>query len=103
MGSYTTTSGGGGAIYKDGVVVSEQLSGAESVTVPSDKTWVVDIAAFCTDGSNDKPVKINGSAVQKLNNGRNFDVNTEFRTVLNGGDTVEAPQNGGAQVGGWSV
>jgi hypothetical protein len=81
----------------DNGVISVQIGGAESVTVPTGETWKVNIAAGI-----DAEVSINGMVV-KSNNGGSDD-QTAHDTVVTEGDTIEESGGyDGVHIGGFKI
>jgi hypothetical protein len=97
--------GGGGAIYKDGTPLNEQLGNGESVTVPAGETWVAEINLVGRANSSRAYVKINGNFAQVSGDeSASLEANTTAEYVLSGGDTVKT--NGdtsvlAASITGW--
>lgn len=99
----TSFAGGGGAIYKDGNAVNEELGASESITVPAGETWVVTITVAHGGGSGAAGVKVN---TQNVIEGSSSTGTKKSEMVLSDGDTITGFGGNtlsGVEISGWSV
>jgi len=89
----------------DNKPVSIQLSPGQSTTVPSNKTWKVQIAISLANKSNASrgSVKINTVSALGADNSGNAEGPVAPSTVLVGGDTVSLKGAKGASISGFVV
>jgi hypothetical protein len=90
MGQFPSSGGGGGSesILEKGDPVNVFVGSGSSVTVPSDKDWIVTVDVY-SGGSNVKYI-LDGSDVVKIGSGQ-----IEFESKISGGSTISEGVNGG--------
>lgn len=90
-------SGGSSSIYQDADPINVTMGTSETLTVPSDETWVVTIYWYCI--ASDGKGRLDGSTVTFL--GR--DQTDKSAVVVGGGRTVGTNFNMNASITGWKL